>query len=217
MNGLIIVLAAILIPIAGWVAWQAEKKRRQGFRDWAAQHGFRYDHRNNATLRRRYGFLDRLQIGHSRRASHHLDGEWDGMPATAFCFRYTTGSGKHQQTHYLGVALVQLDRPFRELRIYPENILSRFGQFMGFDDIDFESIEFSNAFTVRSADKKFAYDFCNTDMMDLLLRARTTALELEGHTLALFVDRYLKPVDLEGMFDHLVEIRGRMPEYLFRA
>lgn len=217
MNALVTVLIAVALVAVGYLAWQAEKRRREQFRIWAKERGWRYDHRNNATLRHRYGFLDRLQIGHSRRASHHLDGEWQGYPATAFCFRYTTGSGKHQQTHFLGVALLQLERPFRELRVYPENMLSRFGQFLGYDDIDFESIEFSKAFTVRAADKKFAYDFCNTDMMDLLLGSPSTALELENHTLALFVGRYLKPEDLEPMFDHLMRIRACMPDYLFRT
>ncbi|MHC4380573.1 MAG: hypothetical protein ACYSU1_05735 [Planctomycetota bacterium] len=217
MNALLVVIIAFALVALGYAAWQAEQKRREQFRAWASERGWNYDHRNNATLRHRYGFLDRLQIGHSRRASHHVHGEWQGYPATAFCFRYTTGSGKHQQTHFLGVALVNLERPFRELRVYPENMLSRFGQFLGYDDIDFESIEFSNAFTVRSADKKFAYDFCNTDMMSLLLSSPSTAMELEGHTLALFVNRYLKPGDLEPMFEHLLKIRTCMPDYLFRT
>lgn len=217
MNGYLILLIAILLPIVGWAAWQAEKKRRQGFLDWSAKHGWRYDHRRNATLKHRFGFLDRLQVGHSRKASHHLQGQWQGYDATAFCFRYTTGSGKNQQTHYLGVVLARLERSFPELRIYPENILSRFGQAMGFEDIDFESVEFSKAFTVRSQDKKFAYDFCNTGMMELLLHARDTAMELEHDTLALFVNRYLKPEDMEPMLNYLLSIRGEMPEYLFRA
>lgn len=217
MNAFLTVIIVFALVVLGYYAWQAEKKRREQFRIWASERGWSYDHRNNATLRHRYAFLDRLQIGHSRRASHHLDGEWEGYPATAFCFRYTTGSGKHQQTHTLGVALLQLERPFQELRVYPEDMLSRFGQFLGYDDIDFESIEFSKAFTVRSADKKFAYDFCNTDMMNLLLASPTTAIELENHTLALFVGRYLKPADLSPMFHHLLDIRAAMPDYLFRT
>ncbi|MGB0952892.1 MAG: hypothetical protein ACPG31_06685 [Planctomycetota bacterium] len=217
MNGTVFLIIAILLPIIGWLAWEAEKKRRKGFADWAALRGWHYDHRRNATLRHRFGFLDRMQVGHSRRASHHLSGDWQGYAATAFCFKYTTGSGKNQQTHYLGVVLARLERSFPELRIYPENILSRVGQMMGYKDIDFESVEFSNAFTVRSQDKKFAYDFCNTGMMDLMLAARSTAMELEHDTLALFVNRYLKPEDLEPMLHHLMAIRAEMPDYLFRT
>ena len=142
MNGILIVVIAILLPVVAWAAWEAEKKRRKGFLDWAVEKGWSYDHRNNATLKHRYGFLDRLQVGNSRRASHHLQGDWEGHASTAFCFRYTTGSGKNTQTHYIGVVLLQLEKAFPELRIYPEDLFARFGQMMGFDDIDFESVEF---------------------------------------------------------------------------
>ncbi len=215
MPPVVLALFFCLIVVGGWYAWQVEKKRRQGFQRWARQNGWIYDHRRNATLRRQYSFLDRLQIGHSRHASHHLEGQWENYPATAFCFRYTTGSGKHQQVHSLGVVLLHLERSFPELRIYPENVLSRFGQFLGFEDIDFESVEFSKSFTVRSADKKFAYDFCNTKMMELLLQHRQSAIELEFDTLALFVPRYLQPADLPPMLQYLLQIRACMPGYLF--
>jgi hypothetical protein len=42
-------------------------------------------------------------------------------------------------------------------------------------------------------------------------------MELEGNTMALFVNRYLKPQDVEDMLAHLVEIRRRMPGYLFKG
>jgi hypothetical protein len=217
MEPLLVVLVVVAVVVVGILAWQAEKRRREEFGLWAARHDWRYDHKRNRAIRQRYGFLDRLQIGHSRIGYNLLHGEWHGFPAAAFTFRYTTGSGKNQQVHHFSVALVHIERPFPELRVYPENMLSRFGQFLGFDDIDFESLEFSQAFTVRSADRKFAYDFCHTGMMEFLLRHRRTALELEGDTLALFRDRQLEAKDLEPMLDHLVDIRRQMPEYLFRA
>lgn len=217
MQGILIVLIPILAIVLFYFAWQAEKKRREEFSRWALNHGWHYDYRNNATLRRRYGFLDRLQIGHSRRASHHLEGQWGSYPATAFCFCYTTGSGKHQQRHSLGVVLLEVEEFFPELRIYPESMMQRFGQFLGFEDIDLDSVEFSKAFTVRSSDKKLAYDFCNTEMMTYLLQNPSTAMELEGNTMALFVNRFLSPHDVENMLHHLVEIRRRMPDYLFQS
>jgi len=217
MNTLVLILVVLAIAAGGVVAWKAEQKRRQAFALWALEHGWDYDHRTHETLRNRYDFLDRLQLGHSRQASHYLHGAWEGYPATAFCFNYTTGSGNHQQTHTLGVALLEIEQVFPELRVYPENMLSSFGQFLGYEDIDFESVEFSKAFTVRSGDKKLAYDFCNTDMMTLLLQNRSTALELEGRTLAIYLNRFLKPQDLGPMFEHLCDIRKRMPDYLFQS
>lgn len=215
MHTLFFILAPIFGILIFYLAWQAEKKRREEFSMWALENGWNYDHRINKTLWRRFAFLDRLQLGHSRQASHLLEGKWGDFDATAFCSRYTTGAGKHQQTHSFGVVLIRIEHFFPELRIYPENLMGRFGQFLGYEDIDLDSVEFSNAYTVRSSDKKLAYDFCNTDMMTYLLDFRTTAMELEGNTMALFVNRYLTPHDVELMLDRLLEIRRRMPDYLF--
>lgn len=217
MPGLLIALGIALMAAVGWFAWRAEKKRRERFRRWAAERGFSYRHEHDPSVRKVYGFLDRLQIGHSRRGYHVLRGEWMGRRAAAFQFRYTVGSGKHQQTISVAVALLYLERPFPELLIGPENFLHRFAGVFGFDDIDFESAQFSQAFQVRCGDKKFAYDFCNTGMMEFLLARRDTCLELEGSALAVLRDGQLQPEHLDGMFGLLHDVRGRMPEYLFRG
>jgi len=217
MEPLFIGLIMVGIAVVGYFAWQAEKRRREEFGLWAMENGWSYNHQRNGAIRQRYGFLDRLQLGHSRVGYNLLQGEWKGYRAAAFTFRYTTGSGKNRQVHHFSVALIHIEQPFAELRIYPENMLSRFGQFLGFDDIDMESVEFSRAFTVRSRDRKFAYDFCHTGMMEFLLRHSNTAMELEGDTLALFRSRQLSAADLEPMLNHLTDLRAQMPEFLFRA
>lgn len=217
MQPLFVVLFVIVIGVVAYFAWQAEKRRREEFGIWASQNGWSYSHQRDRTIRMRYGFLDRLQVGHSRMGYNLLKGEWRGFPAAAFTFRYKTGSGKNESTHHFSVALIHIEQPFEEVRIHPENVLSRFGQALGFQDIDFESVEFSNAFTVRSKDRKLAYDFCHTGMMEFLLQHRQTAIELEGDTLALFQTRQLSAAELEPMLNHLAGIRELMPEYLFRT
>ncbi len=86
---------------------------------------------------------------------------------------------------------------------------------MGFDDIDFESHEFSRNFCVRSADKKFAYDVCNVHMIEYLLANRDLAIEIENDALAIGFDRRLQPQEIEHNFDRLLEVRAQMPDYLF--
>ncbi|MGB0685928.1 MAG: hypothetical protein ACPGQD_07090, partial [Planctomycetota bacterium] len=102
------------------------------------------------------------------------------------------------------------------LLIRPEGVWDKLKGAIGFDDIDFESVDFSNAYTVRSRDRKLAFDFCHTGMMEYLLAHRGTALELEGNTLALFVDRRLEAADLDPLFRKAARLRELMPEYLFR-
>ena len=211
------VLLFALIAGVAWFAWQAEQRRREEFGAWAVQHEWHYRFGRDKHKVRQYGFLDRLQQGHSRVAFHRLEGRWADLQAEAFQLRYVTGSGKNQQTHWWSVALVRIGQPFPELTIAPENVLSRIGQALGFDDIDFESVEFSNAYAVRSRDKKFAYDFCHTGMMEYLLEHRGTTLELEHDVLAVLRSGRLDVKDLTPMLDQLAAIRERIPEYLFRG
>lgn len=216
MPGFVILVLVAAVAALVVLAWRAEQRRRAAFRAWAERRGFSYRHEHDPQVRQAYGFLDRLQVGHSRRGYHVLRGAWNGREAAAFQFRYTVGAGKHQHTYHVGVALLRLERAFPELLIGPESALQRLAGLFGFDDIDFESVEFSNAFQVRSRDKKFAYDFCNTGMMELLLSRRGACLEQENGVLALLRDGILDAAHLDGMFGLLDEVRGRMPEYLFR-
>lgn len=217
MQILLVTLAIAAAILLIWAGWKWEQKRRAEFAAWAAQRGFRYAHQKDPELRRRYGFLDRLQVGHSRAGYHVLHGDWQGYPAAAFQFRYTVGSGKNQHTVHVGVALLHLERSFPELLIGPENVLHRIGEIFGFGDIDFESAAFSNAFQVRCADKKFAYDFCNSGMIEYLLAHPDTCLEQEAGVLAVLREGHLRAEHLDGMFQRLAAVRAKMPDYLFRG
>ncbi|MED5329946.1 MAG: hypothetical protein VX916_01500 [Planctomycetota bacterium] len=216
----LIILGVGLLGGLAWFAWKMEQKKREAFAAWAQSHGWTYDWNQNRDIAQRYAFLDRLQSGANRYAVHCLAGEWRGHPAEAFTFHFETYShGKHGRTthhHYFAVVLFHLEQSFPELCIHPEGLFAKFGQMLGFDDIDFESVEFSKAFSVRSEDKKLAYDFCHTGMMEHLLQHPKTALELEGSVLALYDKRSLKPDDIEHRLDQLHQVRTLIPDFLFR-
>ena len=68
---------------------------------------------------------------------------------------------------------------------------------------------------MRSPDKKFAYDVCNARMMEYLLANRDLSIELENEVIALAFNTRLAPEQIEFNLQRLVEIRARLPEYLF--
>jgi len=104
---------------------------------------------------------------------------------------------------------------FPQLTIRREGFFDRVAETFGFQDIKFESTEFSKAFCVRSPDKKFAYDVCNAKMMEYLLANRDLSVEIENQALALAFDSCLTMEQIESDLQRLVEIRSRLPEYLF--
>ncbi len=218
-----LLIAAIVVGIAviGYFAWKAEQKRRAEFAAWAAANNWVYSPARNREVYRRFRFLDRLNRGSNRYAFHCLQGQWQGHDAMGFSFHYETHSSdskgrRRTHHHYLGVVLIEIEKSFPELRVSPEGWLNKLGHAMGFQDIDFESIEFSKAFEVKSEDKKFAFDFCHTGMMEYLLQHRGTSLEVDGAYLALYDRHKLEPNEIEPYLNHLIQIRQLMPEFLFR-
>ena len=224
MPGLmILVFALVVVLVVGVVAFQhwREKKRREAFRQLAASLGLRYTARDYA-MGRHFRYLDPLDRGYNRYAFNILHGEYQGHPVQAFDYHYETEStdSKGRRTthdHYSSFFLLEQDRTFPELRIYPEGLLAKFGQMLGFDDIDFESVEFSRAFVVRSRDRKFAYDVCHARMMEYLLEHRDLSLEIEGRCIAMSFPRRLKPEEIPERLEQLVEVRRLFPDYLYRA
>jgi len=108
-----------------------------------------------------------------------------------------------------------LPASFPELTIRREGFFTKIAEVFGYGDINFESAEFSKTFNVRSPDKKFAYDFCNGQMMEYLLANRDLSIEIEKEALALAFNSRLSAEQIEFNLRRLVEIRSHLPEYLF--
>ncbi len=221
MPGGMIVIIIVIIGIAivgGILSHLWEKKRREGFQALAKRLGMRYIQRDDS-IAGRYGFLDKLRQGSNRYAFNVLVGQCEGYPVQVFDFHYETHStnSKGNRTthhHYFSFFILEQEKHFPELRIYPEGIFQKLGQMIGFSDIDFESIEFSKAFCVRSPDRKFAYDICHTRMMEYLLQHRDLAIEIEGRCVAVSFNKRLDAEQIPGRLRQLVEIRNLFPKYL---
>ena len=130
--------------------------------------------------------------------------------------RSTDSKGRRKtHHHYFSFFILRLGRSFPELLISPEGFFSKIAQFFGYDDIDFESAEFSRKFVVRSPDKKFAYDFCNARMIEYLLDNRDLQVEVEHDSLALFFGSCLPADAIHPNFERLIQVRELIPDYLF--
>jgi len=81
---------------------------------------------------------------------------------------YTKRSRRQPYSSFT-VCCVRTAMDFPYLWIGRERLLHKLASFMGFDDIDFESHEFSKQFYVKSESKKFAYEVINSRTMDFLL------------------------------------------------
>lgn len=222
MEPLIIVGVIAVIVVVAVLSYLSAQKRRQALMDLAARLGLRFDPQKDRGLAERYSFLNKLRNGSNRYAFNTLSGAYQSQDVTAFDYHYethSTDSKGHRQTHhhYFSCFLLHLPRSFPELVIGREGFLSKIAQAFGYDDIDFESHEFSRTFCVRSPDKKFAYDVCNARMIEYLLANDDLTIEIDQDVLALTFDSRLNLDRVESNLNRLVMLRSLLPDYLFEG
>jgi len=207
-----VVAIIVVVVIIGYIS---ARKRREAMRAVAAKLGLRFQPRKNRGLARQYRFLDKLRRGSNRYAFNILSGSYQGHDMMLFDYHYQTGSGKDTHHHYFSFFILHSSASFPELVIGREGFFSKVAQALGYDDIDFESHEFSRKFCVRSKDKKFAYDVCNGRMIEYLLSNSDLSIEIERDALAISFSRRLAPEHIEPNLNRLITVRSLMPEYLF--
>lgn len=212
----LIIVVFIGIAIAGIVVSAIlARQRRDAMRQVAARLGLLFDPGRDRVLPKQYRFLDKLRQGSGRYAFNILSGRYRDHDIKAFDYHYRTGSGKNTQHHYISFFMLGLPKAFVELKIGPEKFFSKVAQAFGYDDIDFESHEFSRKFCVRSSDKKFGYDVCNAKMIEYLLANDDLTIEIEGFILAISFNRRLSVEQIEPNLNRLIQVRSLLPSYLF--
>jgi len=186
----------------------------------AARLGLRFDSAQNYTLADDYAFLRPLAQGQNRYAYNVLSGHCQQSEVLAFDFHYekpAKGSDNELSSthHCLTVVMVLVPAYFPELRIVPEGFVSKIAETVSGENIQFESAEFTRAFRVWSKDKRFAYDICNARLMDYLLENRDLNIHIQNCTLALVSETPWPAKQVEDNLQRLIEIRSRLPDYLF--
>lgn len=178
-------LFALVVTVVLLVSWFLNKLRRDAMAAEAHRLGLQFSADDIFQIPEAFAHFSDFTQGHSRRASNVMYGKRDGQRVLAFDYRYVTGSGKHQTTHRFSAAILTCDCVFRGLRIRPENFLDKLAAVVGFDDIDFESDEFSRRFHVQGDDRKFAYAVIHPRMMEFLLADPDWSLAMAHHDILL--------------------------------
>jgi len=186
--GLLVLGAVVAIVVIVIGAAQA-RKRREALAALAARLGWRFDPSHDRSHDERYRQFQIFRRGRSRSAFNTLEGtvEIDGRTFHGrmgdFRYKVTRQSGKSSSTRTYQFSYLILHPPFlldQTLRIRPESVLDKLAGAIGFDDIDFESEEFSRRFHVKSSDKRFAFDVIHPQMMEFLLASSSVAVEIDG-------------------------------------
>ena len=215
MQPIVIFVFIAIFAIVAVLGYISSLKRREAMAAVATKLGLQFMPGKDRYMAKRYRFLDKLRQGSSRYAFNVLSGSYQGHEVLIFDYHYKTGSGKNTHHHYLSFFILYLPISFPELIIGPEGIFSKIAQAVGYDDIDFESHEFSRKFCVRSKDKKFAYDVCNARMIEYFLSNTDLSIEIEDKVMAISFSSRLSPERIEPNLNRLITVRSLLPDYLF--
>lgn len=212
MDGAAIVIFAIvgigIVVAAIAFGHAAQKKRREELTTLAAKLGWAFDPSSDSTHDDRYSQFSCFSRGHSRAAFNTITGraEFEGLPFPAvmgdYTYKVTSSNGKTTSTRTYTFSYLILHLPWAgvpDLLIRRENLMDKLAGAIGFDDIDFESEEFSRRFHVKSPDKRFAYDVIHPRMMEFLMSGNEPAVEVRRGCICLTDgSRRWTPADFEA-------------------
>jgi hypothetical protein len=184
-------LVVAIVGVLAYLSWKAEQQRRDDMRQLGVELGLHFSPDDDDSHDDHYAQFEIFRRGHSRVAKCTLAGAIElferpcRVQAGDFRYKVTSGSGKNEgtTTYRFSYLIVHPPWPSPSLLVRPEGMFDRVKGAFGFDDIDFESEEFSRAFWVQSSDKRFAYDVLHPRMMEFLLAHRPPMLDLEGGAL----------------------------------
>ena len=213
MNAGVIILVVIgfvgFFALACWLGAQ----RRKELQAWASGRGWRFSPAKDHAIETRYGF-DCLTRGHSRYARNVSRGEHDQCEAVAFDYHYARGHGKNRRSYSFSAIVIHSPVPLRPLMIRPEGFFDKIVQAVGFDDIDFESAEFSRKFCVKADDRRWAYDVIHQRTMDFLLSSPAFHIELGRRHVIVWRESRLRSAEFDAALGVAGGLLSRLPDYL---
>jgi hypothetical protein len=216
MTPFVIILFVLGFLVVAYLSYRAGKKRQEALFQLAQSLGLDFNVGDPFNLPGRLGNISAFSRGHSQEASNVLYGVYGSREVVAFDYEYVTGSGKNRTTHHFSACVHSLECAFPRLMIRPEGFFDKVADVIGFEDIDFESEEFSRKFRVTSDNRKFAYDVCHPQMMEWLLANRGWHVEFAGGCSVLMTDSRWSLEEFRAALDFTVKFFEMIPEFVWK-
>jgi len=188
MVALLFVVIVILFVLFAVHSYQRQQQRLAELHALASELDWRFDAAEDYGYDSEFSQISAFSQGRAQYAYNVLHGGIrfgaEAWPARMGDYHYETTSQRDGKTethhHHFSFLLVELPcaKTMPDLRIRREGLFDTIAGALGFDDIDFESVEFSKRFHVKSGDKKFAYDVCCPPMMEFLLASDPPTIEM---------------------------------------
>lgn len=213
--GFIIFYKVVLVLVMIYKS-RLSAQRREQLIAWAHGKGLDFDASRDGGMADRFDNFKCLQHGCERYAYNRMEGEWAGRPITAFDYHYATGVDDDRSHFHFSAVIITSAVPLEPLCICREGFLDKLTEFLGFEDIDFESAEFNRKFRVRSPFKRWAYDVVHTRTMEHLLSGPDVGIQLDFMYIIAWGRCLFTPTEFAAAADLIGGILDRLPEYVVK-
>jgi len=185
------VAAAIVIAVEE--SRHIKDRRRRELAEWAQANDLKFHPGTDYSIGSRYQPFTWLQEGDNRYGYNIMVGTPGHRVTCGFDYHYEThpanGKGlRRTYHHHFSAVVVDAGLPLKPLFIRPERVFDKVTEFVGIDDIDFESAEFSQKFFVKSPDRRWAYDVLHQKTMELMLAYPRFHIEFQGSQVMAYYD-----------------------------
>jgi len=213
-----IVVVAGIVAAVYWIYRQLEQwGHGKRLREFALTLGWTYSETGGLRVNKFTGFP--FGIGTEREVRDVIEGNYAGFACASYTYRFRNQmGGKRAGDQIFTVTELGLETPYPRLDLMPENIGTRLLSTVGLPDIDLESAEFNRTWRVMCADRRYAVDFLDPRMMQLLLTASVSGVSVRVDGNRIFAwSAGLAPVkELNRRLDLAVGVAKRIPAHVER-
>lgn len=199
---LAVTLAIIIFVVCILVCMHMyEKKRQKQLEKVSREIGFTYTLKAAITL----PDLRLFTSGHSRYKIHLLTSTRNFIAWSLFDYSYNVGRHRRTQT----VAMAQLDRELPEFSLSTEHFYHKIGEFIGFEDIDFDEYpEFSQKYRLIGKDENAVRQLFTPHVILTLLGEKLESnIEATGNFIIVYTpEKRVPPADLCRFFQKATAI-----------
>jgi hypothetical protein len=226
IKAIMYVMAIIIATVVETVYQSSNPQRRtRKLKQWANKHGVSFFPKRRKNIDKEFPEVECLKIGSNRYGYNFMKGDWRGHKFIGFDYEYD--GGKDDDGNEFSVVTVKSKTPLKPLLIRPEPSFDNVKYAFGFDDINFESAEFSKNFHVSADDREWAYHFLHVRAIAYILdhpyfslkspESSNLWIQLDhDHAIVFDKNSLLEPDDFGAIADCAVDLLELMPEYLIR-
>jgi hypothetical protein len=220
MEVLPFILIAVVLGAAIYLGARAKRKRREMLQRVAAELGGQFHEKDPFGLaeshERHFGTL---RTGSRRYALNVVQASRPDGNVWLFDHHYETYShnknGRQTHHHFRTFALFETELQFHAMDVRPEGMFDKLKAAFGYDDIDFESAEFSRKWMVSCDDRKFAFDVFHPKMIEYFLRIKGLHLHTAGPYVMLRTGSgRMDENEIRTVLGHAREFLAQLPRYL---